>query len=84
MPLMESGFFGWVNVSRLGDSAEITNYLAQEAKVMVNDGKFYGDQGAGHLRIIYGVFADRQKSFEGIDRICAALSRRAAEIGIIS
>lgn len=51
---------------------------------MVNDGKFYGDQGAGHLRIIYGVFADRQKSFEGIDRICAALSRRAAEIGIIS
>lgn len=84
MPLMESGFFGWVNVSRLGDSTEITNYLAQEAKVMVNDGKFYGDQGAGHLRIIYGVFADRQRSFEGIDRICAALSRRAAEIGIIS
>ena len=71
-----------MNVSKLGDSSEITSYLAQEAKVMVNDGKFYGDQGNGHLRIIYGVFADRQKSFEGIDRISDALSKRAAEIGI--
>ena len=52
MPLMESGFYGWVNVSRLGDSSEITAYLAEEAKTLVNDGKFYGDQGAGHLRII--------------------------------
>ena len=82
MPLMESGFYGWVNVSRLGDSSEITSYLAKEAKVMVNDGKFYGEQGDGHLRIIYGVFADRAKSFEGIDRICAALAKRAAELGI--
>lgn len=82
MPLMESGFYGWVNVSRLGDSSEITSYLAQEAKVLVNDGKFYGDQGDGHLRIIYGVFEDRQKSLEGIDRICAALAKRAAALGI--
>ena len=41
-----------------------------------------GEQGDGHLRIIYGVFADRAKSFEGIDRICAALAKRAAELGI--
>ena len=73
MPLMESGFYGWVNVSRLGDSSEITAYLAEEAKTLVNDGKFYGDQGAGHLRIIYGVFADR---------LCAALAKRAAQLGI--
>ena len=82
MPLMESGFYGWVNVSRLGDSSEITAYLAEEAKTLVNDGKFYGDQGAGHLRIIYGVFADRQKSLDGIDRLCAALAKRAAQLGI--
>ena len=82
MPLMESGFYGWVNVSRLGDSSEITAYLAEEAKTLVNDGKFYGDQGAGHLRIIYGVFADRQKSLDGIDRLCEALAKRAAQLGI--
>ncbi len=82
MPLMESGFFGWVNVSRLGDSGEIVSYLAEEAKVLCNDGAFYGEQGKGHLRIIYGVFADRQKSFDGIDRICAALAKRAAQLGI--
>ena len=82
MPLMESGFYGWVNVSRLGDSSEITAYLAEEAKTLVNDGKFYGDQGVGHLRIIYGVFADRQKSLDGIDRLCAALAKRAAQLGI--
>ena len=82
MPLMESGFYGWVNVSRLGDSSEITAYLAEEAKTLVNAGKFYGDQGAGHLRIIYGVFADRQKSLDGIDRLCEALAKRAAQLGI--
>ena len=82
MALMESGFYGWVNVSRLGDSSEITAYLAEEAKTLVNDGKFYGDQGDGHLRIIYGVYADRQKSLDGIDRLCAALAKRAAQLGI--
>lgn len=82
MPLMESGFYGWVNVSRLGDTSEIVSYLAQEAKVLVNDGRFYGEQGAGHLRIIYGVYADREKSLAGIDRICAALKKRADALGV--
>ena len=79
---MEAGFFGWVNVAALGDTAEIVKYLADEAKVLVNDGQFYGDQGRGHLRIIYGVYADRRKCFDAIDRLCAALAKRAAELGI--
>ena len=78
----ESSTIFVLGVSRLGDSSEITAYLAEEAKTLVNDGKFYGDQGAGHLRIIYGVFADRQKSLDGIDRLCAALAKRAAQLGI--
>lgn len=82
MAEMEAGFFGWVNVSRLGDTAEIVSYLADEAKVLVNDGQFYGDQGKGHLRIIYGVYEERRKCFDAIDRLCAALEKRAAELGI--
>ena len=81
-PLSSWGSVSYTHLSRLGDSSEITAYLAEEAKTLVNDGKFYGDQGAGHLRIIYGVFADRQKSLDGIDRLCAALAKRAAQLGI--
>ena len=82
MAEMEAGFFGWVNVSRLGETAEIVSYLAAEAKVLVNDGQFYGDQGKGHLRVIYGVYADRQKCFAAIDRLCEALARRASALGV--
>ena len=45
MDLMESGFFSWVNVSKLDSSANIVNYLMESAKVMVNDGKNMANMG---------------------------------------
>ncbi|MDD6467467.1 MAG: pyridoxal phosphate-dependent aminotransferase [Erysipelotrichaceae bacterium] len=73
MELPESGFLGWVDVSKLGNSSDIVSYLVKEAKVSVNDGINYGVGGAGHFRIVLGVYRDNQKVFDALERIKAAL-----------
>ncbi len=71
--LPESGFLCWLDVSQLGDSSDIVNYLLREAKVSVNDGKNYGPGGAGHLRIVLGVYRDNQRVHDALMRIHDAL-----------
>lgn len=71
--LPESGFLCWVDVSELGDSSEIASYLVKEARVSVNDGKNYGPGGAGHLRIVLGVYRDNQRVIDALNRIHDAL-----------
>ncbi len=80
--MRESGFMCWLDVSQLGDSTDIYSYLISEAKVICNDGKPYGEFGAGHLRLIIGCYWDDKKSFEAMDRIAAALGKLAKEKGI--
>jgi aspartate/methionine/tyrosine aminotransferase len=79
---MESGFYSWVNVAKLGNSGEIVNYLKDTAKVLCNDGKFYGENGNGHLRIIHGAYWDDEKSFAVLRGIGEALRKRAHSLGI--
>lgn len=71
--LPESGFLCWVDVSELGDSSEIAAYLVKKAKVSVNDGLNYGPGGAGHLRIVLGVYKDNDKVINALNRIKSAL-----------
>ena len=73
--LPESGFLCWVDVSELGDSTEIAAYLTAEARVSVNDGKNYGQGGAGHLRIVLGVYRDDERVFAALESIRDALLR---------
>ena len=80
--LPQSGFLCWVDIHRLGDSSEIVEYLIREAKVACNDGKAYGSLGAGHLRIVIGCCLENGEAFDAIDRICAALKKRAECLGI--
>lgn len=75
MLLPESGFLSWVNVSELGDSTEICQYLVKEARVAVNDGKAYGNQGAGHLRIVHGSLKSDEQVYDALRRIQQALLR---------
>lgn len=82
MQIPESGFMAWIDVSRLGDSSEIVSYLIREAKVACNDGKAYGEQGKGHLRLIIGCYWDDEKAISAIDRMCDALRKLAHEKGI--
>lgn len=78
----ESGFMCWLDVSKLGSSADIYSYLIKEAKVACNDGSSYGNQGDGHLRLIIGCYWDDNKAFDAIDRMAAALRKLAEEKGI--
>ena len=56
--------FFFAKLSKLGTSTEITKYLIDEAKVNVNDGKFYGSMGEGHLRVVTGCFWDDKDCFD--------------------
>ncbi len=79
----ESGFLSWLNISRLGTSAEVVAYLTREAKVVVNEGTPYGAQGEGYIRIVHGCFADETRALNAYNRIGAALAGLAAERGIV-
>jgi len=83
MFMPEAGFFVWINVSELGDSSEITAFLSEDALVSVNDGKFYGDMGKGHLRLIDGCFWNDEDSFAAMDRMAASFRKLAKQKGLI-
>lgn len=69
----ESGFLGWINVSKLGTAAEVQSYLIKEAKVFLNAGNNYGPGGEGHLRIVLGTYKDNVRMYEILKRIKEAL-----------
>ena len=75
MQMPEAGFLCWVDVSRLGSSAEIVEYLLKEARVSVNDGVNYGIGGEGHIRIVLGVYKDNRKVVDALEGIRDALLR---------
>ncbi len=75
MLLPESGFLCWVDVSELGNSNDIYQYLIKEAKVACNEGSFYGPGGEGHLRIVLGIYRDDEKVYDALYRIKDALSK---------
>lgn len=47
MVMPESGFLSWIDISKLGTSTFICDYLLQHAHVMVNSGVPYGQGGEG-------------------------------------
>lgn len=80
--LPESGFLSWLNISRLGTSAEVVAYILNHAKVVVNEGTPYGLEGEGYIRIVHGCFKEETRALDAYHRIHNALSKLAAEKGI--
>ncbi len=79
MEMPQSSFLAWVDVSALGDSSDIVSLLAREAKCLVNDGRNYGRQGEGHIRIVFGCLADDRALEAAVDRIAAVLTARSRQ-----
>ncbi|MPL93153.1 Arginine--pyruvate transaminase AruH [bioreactor metagenome] len=73
MLMPQSGFYCWIDVSALGDSTEIAEYLITAARVAVNDGKNYGKEGNGCLRIIHGCLGSDGEAELALRRIADAL-----------
>lgn len=82
MAKAESGILSWLDVSRLGTAAEVSAYLMQHARVMVNEGTPYGSQGEGHLRIVTGTFARDEDAVQRLQRIRDALILLGKEKGV--
>ena len=81
--ISESGFLSWVNVSKLGSSEEIAEYILKEAKILVKEGSRYGEQGKGYIRIVTGCFKDDKDAINALNRIRNALMKLAKAKGII-
>jgi bifunctional pyridoxal-dependent enzyme with beta-cystathionase and maltose regulon repressor activities len=77
MHLSESGILSWLDVSELGSSEEVVAYLLEHANVLVNAGSAYGTQGAGHIRVVTGCFAEDSKAEEVFTRMAKALEQLA-------
>lgn len=83
MKMPECSFMSWVNISKLGTSSEVYQYIIKEANVIVNEGTPYGAQGEGYLRVIHGAYRDEAKLMEALNRVKVALTKLAKEKGII-
>ncbi|MDG0811444.1 pyridoxal phosphate-dependent aminotransferase [Cohnella rhizosphaerae] len=77
--LPEGGFFFWVNIAKLGTSVGIRDYLVKDANVGVSPGTWFGSNGEGFLRIMYGTMKDTDKFKEAILRIKASLGKLSAK-----
>lgn len=73
MRLSESGFLSWIDVSRLGTEQEVSDYLLEHAKVALNIGTPYGEQGRGHLRIVQGAIGSDEEIETVLKRMRGAL-----------
>lgn len=82
MAMAESGILSWINISKLGKSQEVADYILEEADVLVNAGNPYGDQGEGYLRLVSTCFKDDDDAVVAMNRIKEALIKLGKEKGI--
>ena len=78
----QSAFLSWIDISALGSSDEIVEYLVDNAKVFVNSGSCYGPLGEGYIRLVQGCYKDDSKIADAILRIRAALLKISQEKGL--
>lgn len=69
----ESTFLAWVDCRKLGmQQEELKQFFIQKARVGLNDGATFGQQGIGFMRLNFG--CNRQTLLEGLARIEAAVN----------
>ncbi len=84
MNMNESGILSWLDISRLGTSQEVADYIAEHAKILVNQGTPYGKQGEGYIRIVTACFREEEEAVKRYRRIAEALLQLAKEKSIIT
>lgn len=70
----DAGYYLWVDVSQLGSAAELVDYIASQAKVVITGGSGFGRQGKDFLRIITISMDDDERYFKAMERLCHALA----------
>lgn len=69
------GFFAWMRVDGLTDSATLAEKMVREAKVALAPGSCFGTAGEGHLRICFA--ASEETLTAGLDRVVGYLGARS-------
>lgn len=73
---MEGTYLLWVNCSSLGlQSEELHEFMIKEARVGLNAGHSYGEEGSSYVRI--NIACPKETLIEGIDRIITAVQNKA-------
>lgn len=67
----ESMFILWIDISWYGPDDEVVRYIAEKANVLVSGGGMCGDP--THIRLIFGVFKDREKCLDAVRALRQAL-----------
>ncbi|MFT3892558.1 MAG: PatB family C-S lyase [Anaerolineales bacterium] len=65
-------YLGWLDFTQTPVNLSPYDYFLKEAKVALSDGKIFGKEGEGHVRINYGT--SRKLLKDGLDRMQKALS----------
>lgn len=79
----ESGILSWLNISQLGTEEEVCSRLQDDARILVNGGSPYGQQGKGHIRIVTACFASDEEAKQRFERIRQVLWTMAKEKGLV-
>jgi cystathionine beta-lyase len=69
----DATYLGWLDFTRTGIKGSPFEFFKKNAKVALSDGKIFGRQGAGHLRLNFGT--SRAILKQGLDRMSRALGR---------
>lgn len=81
-PLPDGGFYFWVDISSLGTSIEVRDWLIDDAQIGISPGTWFGGGGEGFIRVMYGAVPSDATYEEGINRIRDSLIRlRARRLG---
>ena len=83
-PLPEGGFYFWANVSQLGTSEEVRDWLIDDAQIGIGLGTWFSPLGEGFVRIMYGAVPEEDTYHEAIRRIDASLRRLGKRKGLVA
>jgi len=75
----ESSCFAWVNISNLGTSQDIVDYLIRDARVAVNPGPVFGECGEGYIRVVFGSLKNSDLCRRALLRIKESLTKLARQ-----
>jgi cystathionine beta-lyase len=67
----DATYLGWLDFTQTGIDGSPFEFFKEKAKVAVSEGKIFGKEGTGHVRINFGTSRARLK--EGLDRMRKAM-----------
>jgi len=72
----DATYLGWLDFTQTGIVGSPFEFFKKHAKVALSDGKIFGNEGKGHLRLNFGT--SRRILKQGLDRMRKALDKASS------